>query len=1356
MKQEVENCAFCFGRHAPANCKKVSDVNARKNILVKYGRCFKCLQRGHRARDCKSIELCNKCGKSHHISICDKQIKPAVSEFEVRPEANPTTTSPSSFHVGAGDRVALQTARAVITGEGQPQSVRVLFDAGSHCSFVTARVAQLARLPVTRQDWLAISTFGQRSRNTKLRDVVQVKVSPIGGESFINMEAYVVPEISSIPNTHVELVKSDYPHLKGLWFSDVSKGRDEMIIDVLVGADYLKGCTIRGKFDEPVAVETKLGWVLSGPLKGQDTCADVHFTQVNFVASSVGEQESLEDVQRLWDLGTLGIREITDQVHESFENNISFNGSRYSVCLPWKEGHPELPTNYGTSLYRLRTQMQRLEKDPDILKEYGNIIEEQLRVGVIEKVAELEKAPRIHYLPHQAVVRKESATTKVRVVYDASSKESKSVACLNDCLHVGPPLTPLLYNILLRFRENRVVLVGDIEKAFLNVEVGPEDRDCLCFLWVEKPPDLSQVVVYRFCRVVFGLNASPFLLNATLRHHVKRYEISDSRFVAKLLDSFYVDDFVGGGATTQESIELYQKTQSRMVEGGFKLRKCLTNDPQVRAKMATETQTGDKQDVVTEEDISYAKSSVGMKLGSKGQKVLGCEWDYEADVIAVDLMSVVQRAEGLPATKRNTLRLLAGVYDPLGLISPITVSVKVIFQEICRQKCGWDEQLEGGFKKGVEGWIKDLIDCHKIEVKRCIYDHPREEVEECSLHGFADASKKAYCGVVYLVYRTQEGRCARMLCSKTRVAPLKELSIPRLELMAAFILVKLMVNVEGALVSQQGVKRSKLWLDSQTALFWIMNRGEWKQFVKHRVNEILKVSDKGDWRYFPSQENPADIGSRGMPASELNQNVLWWQGPAWLTESEESWLSEGSVTPTTDSREEERTTNILVTQTDLVVGIDKVIEIDKYSCIRIVLRVTAWLKRFCFNVSKKTKSERKHGPLSLQELTEAEIDWIKAAQRELKCQENYKQLSNKFGLIEDHKGVIRCRGRLEYADLPVEAKEPVMLPKDHHLTFLQILRCHKKVHHCGVKSTLAELRTKFWVPKGRQVVKKILSQCVTCKKWEGTAFTQPVTASLLEFRVNLAPPFSRVGVDFAGPMYVKGRGKQLKKVYVCLFSCCVTRALHLDLVEDVSTPTFLRCLRKFTARRGTPALIVSDNAKTFKGAEKEMRTLFRHPEVRAELDNQGIEWRFNIARAPLWGGFFEMMVKSVKQCLKKFIGNARLSFDEMLTVLVEVEGTLNSRPLTYNDDNPSEEVLTPSHLIHGRRIHSLPEVLESEEEFGENSATYSRRHEYLTKKLQHFWKRWQREYLTALRESHENKTAGKGRSPKEGDVVKME
>ena len=154
-------------------------------------------------------------------------------------------------------------------------------------------------------------------------------------------------------------------------------------------------------------------------------------------------------------------------------------------------------------------------------------------------------------------------------------------------------------------------------------------------------------------------------------------------------------------------------------------------------------------------------------------------------------------------------------------------------------------------------------------------------------------------------------------------------------------------------------------------------------------------------------------------------------------------------------------------------------------------------------------------------------------------------------------------------------------------------------------------------------MKKVLSQCVVCKKLEGTSFAQPPVSSLPQFRVRPSPPFSKVGVDFAGPLCVKTRGKQMRKLYIALFSCCVTKALYLDLVEDLSATTFLRCLRKFTATMGTPSLIVSDNAKTLKRTEKELQTLYRHSEIIAELKNRRIEWRFNLERAPWWGGFFE-------------------------------------------------------------------------------------------------------------------------------------
>ena len=270
---------------------------------------------------------------------------------------------------------------------------------------------------------------------------------------------------------------------------------------------------------------------------------------------------------------------------------------------------------------------------------------------------------------------------------------------MNDCLHVGPSLNPLLYDILLRFRENRIVLVGDIEKAFLNISVDTSDRDCLRFLWLEDPADMSRIVVYRFCRVVFGLNASPFLLNATLRHHISKYSDVDPEFVRKLIESFYVDDFVGGGTTSEEVKVLYGKTRPRMSEGGFKFRKWLTNDDSLREKIQNDSH-GNKEveRPVSEEDDSHAKSSLPlsllMPLGSKGQKVLGLAWDSEVDTISVDLAAIARRAEGLIATKRNTLKLLAGIFYPLEIIVPVTIVAKILFQDACRQKIAWDDRLD--------------------------------------------------------------------------------------------------------------------------------------------------------------------------------------------------------------------------------------------------------------------------------------------------------------------------------------------------------------------------------------------------------------------------------------------------------------------------------------------------------------------------------------------------------------------------------------------------------------------------------------------------------------------------------------
>lgn len=1347
------NCAFCLGGHKHEECKKVTQVSERKRILLKYGRCFNCIRKGHVSKDCKTVVNCKFCKGKHHSCLCCADSPGEGRSSTTAIESHNVESVSSSMHIETGGSVALQTAQAQVAGKGNAR-IRVLFDSASHMSFVTSRVAKEFSLETRRKEWLSVNTFGQKAMGSNLREVVGLHLTPVGGGNVLPIEAFVVPEISTVPNEHLEIVRESYPHLANIWLSDVCRRKEQLEIDVLIGADYLwnfqTGNVVRGGVGEPVAVETQLGWVISGPLEYSQSADRERAVSVNFVGKDSTMTERLEeDIQVLWDLETLGITE-SDEVYEEFVDNICFNGDRYSVKLPWKEGRDILDSNYELSLSRMKGQVKKLRKEPEVLREYDSVIKEQLASGVIERVAELERPDGVYYIPHLAVIRKEASTTKLRVVYDASAKSGKEGTSLNDCLHKGPSLTPLLFDILIRFREKRVALIGDIEKAFLNIEVDKEDRDFLRFLWFDDVYDpTSKVVVYRFCRVVFGLNASPFLLNATLRHHISKFKDEDTEFVRKMTESFYVDDLVTGEDDTGKAFALYKGAKDRLARGGFKLRKWMTNDEVLRGLIAQDDNRKTADDGVTNEEETYAKLTLGSEISKSCPKVLGLPWDCENDLICFSFEKIVAKAQEIRPTKRSLLSLLASMFDPLGIISPVIVCIKMLFQELCRDNVGWDDKLEKKSEKKWRDWITDLSKVRGISVGRCIYDSPKQEVLECYLHGFGDASNRAYCAVVYFVCRTQAGVYARLLTSRSRVAPLKALTIPRLELMSARILAQLVNTVKKALEAQVSLTGTRYWLDSKTAICWIQNRGEWKQFVRHRVNEILRLSNKEEWRHCPGEENPADIGSRGAFSSKLKDDELWWKGPPWLCKEESSWPASQVISCTPESQEEvKKTATVMIVDTQGPPTVAKAVDVDRQGRLKKLLRVTAWVLRFIRNL--KPGNTRTKGELSKEELIGAENKWIEAVQLDLKRQKDFASLEKVLGL-EEISGVLRCVGRLGNSDLEVEAQRPIILPRDHIYTIKTIEECHERVLHGGVRETLAELRSKFWVPKGRQCVKKVLNKCVVCKKLEGKAYGAPCSAALPEFRVTEAPPFSKVGVDFAGPFYVKSQTASMTKVYIALFSCCVTRALHLELVKDLSAEAFTRALRRFAARRGTPVLIVSDNAKTFKATSKALKKLYTHPEVVRELSSKMIEWKFNLERAPWWGGFFERMVGCVKRCLRKVLGNARLTFDELFTVLVEVEGTLNSRPITYEYDETSEEVLTPSHLLFGRRVKTMPDMVVEDEEEGESK--YTRRFRYLSVRLAHFWNRWRREYLTDLREFHRSKVSESARSVREGDVV---
>lgn len=320
------------------------------------------------------------------------------------------------------------------------------------------------------------------------------------------------------------------------------------------------------------------------------------------------------------------------------------------------------------------------------------------------------------------------------------------------------------------------------------------------------------------------------------------------------------------------------------------------------------------------------------------------------------------------------------------------------------------------------------------------------------------------------------------------------------------------------------------------------------------MNKILKLTSNEEWRHCPREDNPADIGSREAMGLKLKDSELWWRGPLWLCEEESKWPVNQIITCTKESQEEaKKEASVMIIGAGDIPTIAKVVDIDSQGRMRKLLRVTVRVLRFVENL--KPGGAKRKGGLSRDELIIAEKEWVRAAQLDRKSQKTYAHFKGVLGLKETD-GVLRCGGKLANSDLAVEAQEPIILPRDHGFTTKTIEECHERVLHGGVRETLAELRSKFWVPKGRQCMKKVLSRCAICKRLEGKAYGAPRSAALPEFRVKEAPPFSKVGVDFAGPVHVKAPTGGMKKVYIALFSCCVTRALHLELVEDLSAETF--------------------------------------------------------------------------------------------------------------------------------------------------------------------------------------------------------
>ena len=604
---------------------------------------------------------------------------------------------------------------------------------------------------------------------------------------------------------------------------------------------------------------------------------------------------------------------------------------------------------------------------------------------------------------------------------------------------------------------------------------------------------------------------------------------------------------------------------------------------------------------------------------------------------------------------------------------------------------------------------------------------------------FTDASAKAYAAIVYLRSMTTDGNVTcNLVFAKTRLAPtnksvrpqIHNVSLPRMELLGVLIGVRALVFVRTQLDIK--IDQSILWTDSACVLQWLHTSKPLPRFVSNRITEINSVQGVS-FRYVITTSNPADIPSHGCQSQDLIGNTFWWNGPQWLLQDPTMWPT--WTTPTITEVEIEPVTATLtptVPQVANIMGIDG----QTFKSLDKLLRISAiclkFIQKRVWNQLPLNRQNTMQSTYPLfasvmdglsdnptttaKDLRFANCIWVRQIQQNNFTQVFCDILAGRTNTLQRQLGLcldihvhhlLRCQGRRLFS---VDAQCPALLTRHHWFTDLVIRDRHLRTLHAGVEHTLSRLRTAFWIPKGRATVKAALTQCVTCRRYQGPSFALPSMPPLPKERVTQSDPFTFVGIDYFGPIQIRDTTTtSVTKIWVCLFICLAVRAVHLECVRSLSTLHFLQCLQRFVARRGVPQLVISDNASQFTLAASVLNLNFRSnvlesDQVAAYLATAGITWKFTTQCAPWQGGIYERLIGLLKTTLAKIIGRQVLDYDQLVTTLLEAEAMVNSRPLIHvpvDEENLDYMVLTPGHFVHRARPVAMPvpDDVEYDEDF---------------------------------------------------------
>lgn len=1349
--EKQTTCSMCKEQHKLFKCPRFSDASIDDRwIHVKKTRlCFSCLNYGHTTFSCRHKRPCgiNECKKFHN-----KMLHETKSPSQVVL----TTTSSSSDPTGEAMINQENAAQALLSCHTdfmkEPPGILfkvvpiklygttcvidtyALLDDGSEVSIIDEDLVSQLNIRETSEQPLNLKWFGDITSTQKSK-IFDIEICGVG----MCCNKLKLKNVRSIKNLKLptqslclDKLSSRHLYLKELPIVDYTNAHPKILIGIDNCHVGLMKQVKYGRYNEPICIRTKLGTIVYGPTEEKSDSAIKNTLLCQNESQRL--QELCDTVNEYFTTENFGVKaptvklesEANIRARELMENTTVRINDRYETGLLWSRDNIQLPNSYMMATQRLKGLEHKMRSDPDFAREYREKIEYYVSNGYARRLTENEidvQNPRTWYLPHFGV-RNASKPGKLRIVFDAAATVNGT--SLNSVLLSGPDQYQSLPKILFQFRQGKFGICGDIKEMFHQVHIRKDDQNSQRFLWRTNSSGL--VDTYVMIAMTFGATCSPSTAQYVKNLNAMQFEKTNPKAVKAIIENHYVDDYVKSFNTEEEAIEITKDVTQIHKHGGFILRNFISNSKKVIEEINESNECDNLVNLNMSKEVSV-------------DKILGMFWETSSDELTfkfnfhridIKVLSMERRP-----TKREFLSVIMSIFDPFGLLANITIHAKLIMQELWKVGVSWDNPIPDEINDKWIVWQANLKNVNLFRIPRC-YSQELMSASKIEVHIFVDASESAFAAVGYFRIISNNNHAEVVfIAGKTKCAPKKLLSVPRLELQAAVLGTRLLTTIKDC--HEVKIDKFYLWSDSNTVIKWIQSdHRRYKPFVAHRVAEILDNTSVSDWHWLPTKLNSADEATRARNVATINANNRWIKGPDFLKYGKSEWPNQIVSTDNEIFEEEIRPTfkHIYV-----IKKFDNIIEFKIFSTYTKLLRVTGWILRYLHNCKARIFNvEKRSGELNATEIRNAEIYLCKKAQydcfnEEYTSLKNSKQIDKSSSLYQltpylDDNDTIRAYGRIDNAHaIQFSTRRPIILPKFHHLTKLIVSYHHELMRHTHQEAVIGSVRQKFWIPCIRMVVKRVIKECQVCKL-EKAKPKPPLMGQLPEDRLKpFVRPFSYVGLDYFGPIVVT-IGRRHEKRWVALFTCMTIRAIHIEIAENLSTDACLICIRNFINRRGVPIRIRSDNGTNFIGANREIlatNNFLDNSRIQSELSQKQIEWVFNCPSNPHAGGCWERMVQSVKKVLHFSLKEIAPKVETLRSYLIEAENIINSRPLTHvpvtiEEDDP----ITPNHFLIGTSNSTqTPHPV--------NQKFVHRKQWRISQQLKDcFWKRWLQEYLPVL------------------------